>query len=125
MGDDLVAPSLFYADFPLWTLLDVTLPTKDGVFGQIPRINGREGKERFLVIFTDSDLAAQFALDLGRPDVRPLALRFPKDAITAAEHFKKHGVEHVAIDFSFHPPGIQIRETIDEFIDSIRRSNPE
>jgi hypothetical protein len=42
----------------------------------------------FLPIFSDVDLAVQFIEDSRRPNLRPLALREPKDLIAIAEFFQ-------------------------------------
>jgi hypothetical protein len=121
LGDDLPAPEKFYADYPVWTLYDEALAKKHGMPGGVPRINP-PGMKPVLAIFTDEDLAKRFIEDLRRPDVKPLALQHPRDLLAVAEHFEKAGVEHVAIDISFHPPGMQLHP-IREFISDARQGD--
>src|SRR5690349_12077699 len=99
--DGTLEPGKFYADYPLWTLYDAAL-AKLGMPSGVPQINPR-GMPPLLAVFTDADLAERFITALGRPDVKPLALRNPKAVLDVAEHFQKAGVQHVAIDISAHP----------------------
>jgi hypothetical protein len=118
MADDgTLAPGMFYADYPLWTLYDAALG--QGKAG-IPQING-PNMEPFLAIFTDVDLAKRFIEDLRRPDVEPVALREPKAVLAILEHFQQKGIKHVGLDFSFHPGGVHLHP-IGEFIEDVRRS---
>jgi hypothetical protein len=120
--DGTLAPGKFYADYPLWTLHDVTLEKKVGEGGKsgIPQINFPT-IGAVLALFTDTDLAKRFLDETHRSGLSILGLKDPEALLKIAEYFQKRGVKHVAIDISTKPPSAAIHP-IGEFIDDVRRS---
>ncbi len=111
--------ALFYADYPLWTLYDEALAQRLGMPDGIPILNP-PGVGTMLPLFTDVDLAQRFIEDARRPDVTPLAIREPLGLLAIVEHFQRKGIQHVGIDLSLHPGGVQLHP-IGDFIAEQRR----
>jgi hypothetical protein len=85
--------------YPVWTLLDTSLPSVHFP-GGIQQVDV-PGIGRALMIFRDSDFAAQFASHLGRESVRPLALQYPQQIIDVAKHYQEKGATHVGVNIAF------------------------
>jgi hypothetical protein len=114
-----LAPGKFYADYPLWTILNRDQQIR-GIPGSVAVVNPR-GQPPMLGVFTDEDLASSFIEKVGW-NAEPLKVG-PSELLAIVEHFMRTGVQYVAVDISSHPAGSSLQlHPIGEFVDDVRRS---